>query len=51
MAELIFKKLNPQYAEFTVTISKEFNLRLAIALFLIKVAGWVLGCRTKIENE
>lgn len=33
----------------TITLAREMRLRLFIATRLIKLAGWILGCRIEVE--
>jgi len=34
----------------TVTITREFFIRIRIGIFLFKVAGWIMGCAIEIEG-
>lgn len=48
------RKLQPKYATVTVNIksviTNEFKLRKNIALFLIKIACWIVGVGVKVND-
>ena len=56
MTELIYKlrKLQPKYATVTIdiksVITNEFKLRKNIALFLIRIACWIVGAGVKVND-
>jgi len=46
------KRLNGNYIlDIKITISKEFKVRLAIAVFLFRLAARILRCDINIETE
>lgn len=45
------RKLEGLTLQAKITLTREMRLRLLLAMWLIRLAGWILGCRIEVEKN